>query len=143
MQGQPTTTASSVKSQRFVLGLWGVRYQVKDVQRSIGFYTQTLGFNLDQQNGPAFGQVSIGDLKLILSGPGASGSRPMPDGRQQEPGGWNRVMLQVKDLPACITELKNQGVRFRNEMEAGPGGKQIQVEDPDGNPLELFEPASR
>jgi glyoxylase I family protein len=143
MQGQQTTTDSSVKRQRFVLGLWGVRYQVKDVQRSIGFYTQTLGFNLDQENAPAFGQVSIGDLKLILSGPGASGSRPMPDGRQQEPGGWNRVILQVKDLPACITELKNQGVRFRNEMEVGPGGKQIQVEDPDGNPLELFEPASR
>jgi glyoxylase I family protein len=143
MQGQQTTTDSSVKRQRFVLGLWGVRYQVKDVQRSIGFYTQTLGFNLDQQNVPAFGQVSIGDLKLILSGPGASGSRLMPDGRQQEPGGWNRVVLQVKDLPACITELKNQGVRFRNEMEVGPGGKQIQVEDPDGNPLELFEPASR
>jgi len=92
---------------------------------------------------PAFGQVSIGDLKLILSGPGASGSRPMPDGRQQEPGGWNRVVLQVKDLPGCITDLKNQGVRFRNEMEVGPGGKQIQIEDPDGNPLELFEPASR
>ena len=143
MQGQQTTTDSSVKRQRFVLGLWGIRYQVKDVQRSIGFYTQTLGFNLDQQNVPAFGQVSIGDLKLILSGPGASGSRSMPDGRQQEPGGWNRVMLQVKDLAACITELKNQGVRFRNEMEVGPGGKQIQVEDPDGNPLELFEPASR
>jgi glyoxylase I family protein len=113
------------------------------VQRSIAFYTQTLGFNLDLQTVPAFGQVSIGDLKLILSGPGASGSRPMPDGRQQEPGGWNRVVLQVKDLPACITELQNQGVRFRNQMEVGPGGKQIQVEDPDGNPLELFEPASR
>jgi glyoxylase I family protein len=102
-----------------------------------------LGFALDQQHGSAFGQVSIGDLKLILSGPGASGSRPMPDGQQQEPGGWNRLMLQVKDLPACITELKSQGVRFRNEMEVGPGGKQIQLEDPDGNPLELFEPASR
>ena len=95
------------------------------------------------QNRPAFGQVSIGNLKLILSGPGASGSRPMPDGRQQEPGGWNRVVLQVKDLSERIAELKNQGVRFRNQMEAGPGGKQIQVEDPDGNPIELFEPASR
>jgi glyoxylase I family protein len=83
------------------------------------------------------------DLKLILSGPGASGSRPMPDGRQQEPGAWNRVVLQVKDLPERIAELKNQRVRFRNEMEVGPGGKQIQVEDPDGNPIELFEPASR
>jgi len=125
------------------MGLWGIRYQVRDVQRAIAFYTQTLGFNLDMQNLPAFGQVSISGLKLILSGPGASGSRPMPDGRQQEPGGWNRVMLQVQDLPARITDLKKAGVRFRNEMEAGPGGKQIQIEDPDGNPIELFEPASR
>ncbi len=137
------TTMDSAKKQTFVLGLWGVRYQVKDVQRSISFYMRTLGFNLDLQNLPAFGQVSIGDLKLILSGPGASGSRPMPGGRQQEPGGWNRVVLQVKDLPAHISELRNQGVRFRNEMEVGPGGKQIQLEDPDGNPIELFEPAGR
>jgi glyoxylase I family protein len=123
--------------------MWGVRYQVKDVQGSIDFYTQTLGFNLDMKNLPAFGQVSIGNLKLILSGPGASGSRPMPDGRQQEPGGWNRVVLHVKDLSSRIAELKNQGVCFRNEMEAGPGGKQVQVEDPDVNPIELFEPGSR
>lgn len=132
---------ASTKKQPVVLGLWGVRYQVKDVQRSIAFYTQSLGFNLDHQHLPAFGQVSIGALKLILSGPGASGSRRMADGRQQEPGGWNRVILEVKDLPARITELKNQGVRFRNEMEVGPGGKQIQIEDPDGNPIELFETA--
>jgi glyoxylase I family protein len=104
-----------------------VRYQVKDVQRSIAFYTQTLGFNVDRQNLPAFGQVSIGDLRLILSGPGASGSRPMPNGGRQEPGGWNRVILEVKDLPAHIRELKDQAVCFRNEMEVGPGGKQIQV----------------
>ncbi len=133
----------SAQKQPVVLGLWGVRYQVKDVQRSIAFYTQTLGFHLDMQALPAFGQVSIGDLKLILSGPGASGSRPMPDGRPQDPGGWNRVVLQVKDLPARIGELKSQGVRFRNEMEVGPGGRQIQVEDPDGNPIELFEPSGR
>jgi glyoxylase I family protein len=143
MQGEQTKMDSSTKKGHFVLGLWGVRYQVKDVQRSIVFYTQMLGFNLNRQNLPAFGQVSIGDLKLILSGPGASGSRAMPDGRQQEPGGWNRVVLQVKDLSALITELKNQGVSFRNEMEVGPGGKQVQMEDPDGNPIELFEPASR
>lgn len=122
-----------------MLGLWGVRYQVKDVQRSIEFYTGTLGLNLDREHLPAFGQVSIGNLTLILSGPGASGSRPMPDGRQQEPGGWNRIVLQVENLPALIADLKNQGVRFRNEMEVGPGGKQIQIEDPDGNPVELFE----
>jgi len=142
MQSEDTAMASTRK-QRLVLGLWGVRYQVKDVQRSIAFYTQILGFSLDRQNLPAFGQVSIGDLKLILSGPGASGSRPMPDGGQQGPGGWNRVVLEVKDLPARISELKNQAVHFRNEMEVGPGGKQILVEDPDGNPVELFEPAGR
>jgi len=129
--------------QNFILGLWGVRYQVKDVQRSIVFHTQMPGFNADHQNLPAFGQVSISNLKLILSGPGASGSRSMPDGQQQAPGGWNRIVLQVEDLPARIADLKMQGVNFRNEMEVGPGGKQIQVEDPDGNPIELFEPAQR
>jgi len=121
--------------------LWGVRYQVADVKRSVAFYTGHLGFKLDQQHPPAFAQVSIQGLKLILSGPGASGSRPLPDGRRQEPGGWNRVVLQVKDLPARIDALKKAGLRFRNEMEAGPGGRQIQLEDPDGNPIELFEPA--
>ena len=125
-----------------IVGFWGVRYQVRDVQRSITFYTQTLGFNLDMQNLPAFGQVSIGGLKLILSGPGASGSRPLPDGREQEPGGWNRVILQVQDLAERIAHLKEAGLGFRNELEAGPGGRQIQIEDPDGNPIELFEPAS-
>ena len=132
---------SSTKVQNIILGLWGVRYQVKEVQRSIEFYTKMLGFNLDQQNLPAFGQISIGNFKLILSGPGASGSRPMPDGCQQQPGGWNRVVLQVRDLPARIAELKKEEVHFRNEMEVGPGGRQIQLEDPDGNPIELFEPA--
>ena len=124
-----------------VSGLYGVRYQVRDVARSIDFYTQKLGFQLDRKHLPAFAQVSVGDFRLTLSGPGASGSRPMPDGQAQEPGGWNRIMLQVADLPAAVEALKNAGARFRNEIEAGPGGKQIQVLDPDGNPLELFEPA--
>ncbi len=127
--------------QNFVLGLWGVRYQVKEVSRSVAFYTKQLGFKLDHQSLPAFAQVSIPDLKLILSGPGASGSRPMPDGHHQEPGGWNRVVLQVRDLPARIELMKKAGFHFRNQMEVGPGGKQIQLEDPDGNPIELFEPA--
>jgi glyoxylase I family protein len=127
--------------ENFVLGLWGVRYQVKDTSRSVAFYTQQLGFKLDQKALPAFAQVSIGNFKLILSGPGASGSRPMPDGHSQEPGGWNRVVLQVIDLPARIEALKKTGLHFRNQMEVGPGGKQIQLEDPDGNPIELFEPA--
>jgi len=122
-------------------GLWGVRYQVRDVRRAVEFYTNTLGFKLDHEALPAFGQVSVGQLKLVLSGPGASGSRAMPDGRQQEPGGWNRVILHVNDLPAHIAELRKSRARFRNEMEVGPGGRQIQIEDPDGNPIELFEPA--
>jgi glyoxylase I family protein len=103
--------------------------------------TRQLGFKLDQQHLPAFAQVSIGHLTLILSGPGASGSRPMPDGTSQEPGGWNRIVLQVADLPARIEILKQAGLHFRNTLEVGPGGKQIQLADPDGNPIELFEPA--
>jgi glyoxylase I family protein len=127
--------------ESIVVGLRGVRYQVTDVSRSLAFYSQRLGFKVDQQHLPAFAQVSVSGLKLILSGPGASGSRPMPDGHKQEPGGWNRVVLQVTDLPTRIEALKKAGLRFRNEMEVGPGGKQIQLEDPDGNPIELFEPA--
>ncbi len=128
-------------AQSFVLSLWGVRYQVRDVNRSLEFYTQKLGFKLDHKRPPAFAQVSSGNLKLILSGPGASGSRPMPDGQAQASGGWNRVILQVADLPSRIEALKKAGLHFRNRMEAGPGGKQILLEDPDGNPIELFEPA--
>jgi glyoxylase I family protein len=124
----------------FILGFHGVRYQVKDVSRSVAFYTKQLGFKLEMQQLPAFASVSIGDLKLLLSGPAASGSRPMPDGRHQEPGGWNRVVLRVSGLPAQIEVLKKSGIRFRNELEVGPAGKQIQLEDPDGNPIELFEP---
>jgi glyoxylase I family protein len=127
----------------FVVGFWGVRYQVKDVARAVAFYTGQLGFKLDQPVSPAFAQVSIGNLKLALSGPGASGSRPMPDGRSQEPGGWNRIMLEVTNLPDRIEALNKAGLHFRNKMEFGPGGRQIQWEDPDGNPIELFEPAGR
>ena len=134
------TSPSQDKAQSFVRGLWGVRYQVKDVKRSLEFYTQKLGFKLDREHPPAFAQVSVDNLKLVLSGPGASGSRPMPGGDQQAPGGWNRIMLEVDDLTAAIETLKKSGMQFRNNMEEGPGGKQIQIEDPDGNPIELFEP---
>jgi len=119
----------------------GVRYQVADVRRSVSFYTEHFGFKLEHQQPPAFASVSLGPLQMLLSGPGASGSRVMSDGRRQEPGGWNRVVLRVSDLPSCIARLKDAGVRFRNEMQVGPGGRQVQVEDPDGNPIELFEPA--
>jgi len=137
---EPSDGGESPKSPVKVEGMWGVRYQVRDVQRSIAFYTHVLGFTLDHQNLPAFGQVSVGNLKLILSGPGASGSRRMPDGREQEPGGWNRIILRVRDLEAQLTRLRESGTTLRNRMESGPGGKQVQIEDPDGNPIELFEP---
>jgi glyoxylase I family protein len=124
-----------------VLGVHGIRYQVKDVARSVAFYTQHLGFTLEHQQLPAFASVSLGHAQILLSGPGASGSRPMPNGRPQEPGGWNRVVLKIADLPRFIADLKKADVHFRNDMETGPGGRQIQIEDPDGNPIELFEPA--
>ena len=126
---------------QFVRTVHGVRYQVKDVARSVAFYTTHLGFTLVHQQLPAFASVSLGGLQMLLSGPQASGSRPMPNGQRQEPGGWNRVVLRVEDLAAFIDVLKEAGLHFRNEMEAGPGGRQIQIEDPDGNPIELFEPA--
>lgn len=128
-------------SHHFKLDFHGVRYQTGDVARSRDFYIRQLGFRLEHEHIPDFAAVSLGSLNILLSGSGASGSRPMPNGQTQEPGGWNRVVLKVADLPAFIAQLKAGGVRFRNEMEEGPGGRQIQVEDPDGNSIELFEPA--
>ena len=135
--------ASRVEPRTFVKSVHGVRYQVKDVARSVSFYTEQLGFTLEHQHLPAFAAVSLGEVTILLSGPGASGSRPLPNGQSQEPGGWNRVVLKVSDLPACIEAFESAGVRLRNDMETGPGGRQIQIEDPDGNPIELFEPADR
>ena len=129
------------KTKGLVTAFHGIRYQVSDVSRSVAFYTKQLGFTLDMQHLPAFATVSVGDLKMMLSGPEASGSRPMPNGAHQEPGGWNRVILRVTDLPAQIEALKKAGIAFRNQMEVGPAGRQIQLEDPDGNPIELFEPS--
>lgn len=140
-QGSVPSREVSSRSGDFVPSFHGVRYQVKDVSRSVEFYAKHLGFRVAHQQLPAFAAVSIENLTILLSGPGASGSRPMPDGRQQEPGGWNRVVLRVSDLPKRIDALRRAGLRFRNEMEVGPGGKQIQLEDPDGNAIELFEPA--
>ena len=142
----PSETTTSVRENRdqehaFVKGVHGVRYLVKDVARSVTFYTTHLGFSVTHQQLPAFASVSLGDVDILLSGPQASGSRPMPDGRQQAPGGWNRIVLRINDLEAFIKTLKTAGLPFRNAMETGPGGKQIQIEDPDGNPIELFEPA--
>jgi glyoxylase I family protein len=136
-----TARSAHAAKRQFVQGVHGVRYQVTDVARSVAFYTKHLGFTLEHQQLPAFASVSLGDATILLSGPEASGSRPMPNGERQEPGGWNRVVIRVSDLPAFIEVLKKTDLRFRNEMETGPGGKQIQIEDPDGNPVELFEPA--
>ena len=122
-----------------------VRYQVADVERSFAFYTGRLGFRPGSAaRSPMFASVMRGELHLLLGGPGSSGSRPMPDGRRQEPGGWNRIVLYVDDLSAVVAALRGAGVRFRTEVEVGPGGSQIQIEDPDGNPIELHEsPAIR
>lgn len=138
-----TETAASTEEEAptYVEGFWGVRYQARDVRRAVDFYTRHLGFRLEMQNLPVFAALSLGDFRLILSGPGTSGARPMPDGRRQEPGGWNRIMLRVKNLDDYVTSLQKTGLHFRNTIEVGPGGKQIQLEDPDGNPIELFEPA--
>ena len=119
-----------------------IRYLVNDADRAIAFYTQSLGFKLKQKMSPAFAYVSKGDLTLWLSGPQSSAARPMPDGRRPEPGGWNRLVLEVQDLSARVIEMKEAGIHFRNEIVVGPGGKQIVAEDPDGNPVEFFEPAS-
>ena len=135
------STDFKTNARGFELGFHGVRYQVKDVRRSVDFYTKLLGFKAGHEQPPAFAGVSLDGLTLLLSGPGASGSRVLPDGRTQEPGGWNRIVLRVAELPARIEALKKDGVVFRNEMEVGPGGRQIQLEDPDGNGIELFEPA--
>ena len=134
--------SESADGEKQAFRVWAIRYQIKDVNRAIAFYTQHLGFKLEQQQGAAFARISNGNLSVLLSGPGSSGSRPMPDGRRQQPGGWNRIVLQVDDLSSVVTEMKKSGFHFRNEIETGPGGKQIQLEDPDGNAVELFQPAS-
>jgi glyoxylase I family protein len=128
-------------SHRFFKNVHGIRYQVKNVARAVAFYTEHLGFKLEHQHPPQFAALSLGGTLLLLSGPGASGSRPLPGGKIQEPGGWNRMVLHTVDLPACITAMRSAGISFRNATESGPAGRQVQIEDPDGNPIELFEPA--
>lgn len=118
-----------------------VRYLVNDVDLAISFYTEHLGFKLQQRMGQAFAAVSRDDLTIWLSGPQSSAARPMPDGQRPQPGGWNRFVIQVDDLPSLIEKLKTVGVRFRNEIVVGPGGKQVLAEDPAGNPIELFQPS--
>lgn len=118
-----------------------VRYLVTDVERSIAFYTKALGFKLEQSMAPAFARVSHNDLTLWLAGPPSSAARPMPDGRRPEPGGWNRFVIEMEDLVSRVAQMKQAGLRFRNDIVVGPGGKQILLDDPDGNVVELFEAA--
>jgi catechol 2,3-dioxygenase-like lactoylglutathione lyase family enzyme len=114
---------------------------VDDVDAAVAFYTVNLGFTLEQQMGAAFAIVSLDDVSLWLSGPQSSAARAMPDGRRPEPGGWNRVVIEVDDLETKVGELKQAGLTFRNDVVTGPGGKQILLEDPAGNVVELFQPA--
>ena len=121
--------------------LVSVRYMVDDVEAAVAFYTTHLGFEVRTSFAPAFADVTRGSLRLLLSGPESSAGRPMPDGRVPGPGGWNRVHLIVDDIAAEVDRLRAAGLTFRNDIVSGPGGRQILLEDPAGNPIELFQPA--
>ena len=118
-----------------------VRYMVDDVEQAVDFYTTHFGFELRSSHPPAFADVVRGNLRLLLSGPKSSAGRPMPDGRKPEPGGWNRIHLIVDDIAAEVERLRAANLTFRNDIVSGPGGQQILLEDPAGNPIELFQPA--
>jgi catechol 2,3-dioxygenase-like lactoylglutathione lyase family enzyme len=120
-----------------------VRYMVDDIEAAVAFYTTHLGFTLLSKTAPAFADVERGGLRLLLSGPTSSAGRPMPDGRRPGPGGWNRIHLIVEDLSSEVNRLRAAGVHFRNDIVTGPGGAQILLDDPAGNPIELFQPAKR
>ncbi len=117
-----------------------IRYLVGDVDEAVAFYVDKLGFALVERWGPPFAMVGRGDLTLWLSGPGSSASRPLADGAVPAPGGWNRLVLETDDLASLVEALRQSGARLRSEIVSGPGGRQILVEDPSGNPIELFEP---
>jgi catechol 2,3-dioxygenase-like lactoylglutathione lyase family enzyme len=122
--------------------LVNVRYMVDDVDAAIAFYTTHFGFTVRSNAAPAFADVVRGHLRLLLSGPASSAGRPMPDGRTPEPGGWNRIHLLVDDLATEVERLRGAGLNFRNDIVKGPGGQQILLDDPSGNPIELFQPAA-
>ena len=121
--------------------LVSVRYMVDDVDAAVDFYTEHFGFERGHDAAPAFAEVTRGRLRLLLAGPKSSAGRPMPDGRKPEPGGWNRIHFVVEDIAAEVERLRAAGLTFRNDIVSGPGGQQILLEDPSGNPIELFQPA--
>ena len=123
-------------------GKVSVRYMVDDVDQAVGFYTRHFGFESGHNASPAFAEVLRGNLRLLLAGPKSSAGRPMPDGRTPEPGGWNRLHFVVDDIDAEVERLRDAGVSFRNDIVSGPGGRQILVDDPSGNPIEIFQPAA-
>jgi catechol 2,3-dioxygenase-like lactoylglutathione lyase family enzyme len=125
------------------MAMVSVRYIVDDVEAAIAFYTTHLGFSSLTSALPAFADVARGDLRLLLSGPTSSGGRPLPDGRKPVPGGWNRIHLIVEDLKSEVERLRTAGLSFRSDIVTGPGGSQIVLDDPFGNPIELFQPAKR
>jgi catechol 2,3-dioxygenase-like lactoylglutathione lyase family enzyme len=118
------------------------RYIVDDVDAALAFYTEVLGFELVQRWGPPFASIGKGDQQVWLSGPGTSARKAMPDGGEPAPGGWNRIVVEVDDVEAVVAQLRDRGATFRNEPLPGPGGTQVLIEDPSGNPIEVFQPAS-
>ena len=125
------------------MSMVSIRYMIDDVPAAIKFYTSHLGFSLDLDASPAFASVSRDGVRLLLSGKTSSGRRAMPDGHQPVPGGWNRIHIQVDDIDAEVKRLREAGLTFRNEIVRGPGGSQILLDDPSGNPVELFQPAEK
>ena len=120
-----------------------IRYMIEDVPTALKFYTTHLGFSVDMDASPAFASITRDGVRLLLSGKTSSGRRPMPDGREPVPGGWNRIHIQVDDLAAEVERLRGAGLKFRNDIITGPGGSQIILDDPSGNPVELFQPAEK
>jgi len=135
------STRKITKKEDMIMSAIRVRYMIDDVAVAIAFYTTHLGFSLEMDAAPAFASVSRDGVQLLLSGKTSSGRRPMPDGREPVPGGWNRIQLVVEDLTSEVERLRNAGLSFRNDIIKGPGGSQIVLDDPSGNPVELFEPA--
>jgi catechol 2,3-dioxygenase-like lactoylglutathione lyase family enzyme len=141
MAGRVEASRKITKKEDMIMSAVRVRYMIDDIAAAVAFYTTHLGFSLEMDAAPAFASVSRDGVQLLLSGKTSSGRRPMPDGREPVPGGWNRIQLVVQDLTSEVERLRNAGLSFRNDIVKGPGGSQILLDDPSGNPVELFEPA--